>query len=219
MPPRYLKKTLEDISPGGSAHVTQRPGWSCLATSVSTLTTGEQATVDFRLAGPRTGERFRTSSRNAAGKRMRMEVAESRSSRTDIVWLCPAGVLTLWTRSDLAPRLIQLAPLWLPSCPVAGRSLPDANGMAPNPTDTAVAPRIPETILDKKILDKKSLDMMEPGVAVQFAVRRSATQRGPRQQGSRILYHLTVCKNSSSKREQFWRFGVFSKAGYPPCPK
>src|SRR5258708_17730523 len=167
MPPRYLKKTLEDISPGGSAHVRHGPGWSCLATSVSTLTTGSQAPADFRLAGPRTGERFRTSSRNAAGKRMKMEVAESRSSRTDIVWLCPAGVLTLWTRSDLAPRLIQLAPLWLPSCPVAARSLPDANGMAPNPTDTAVAPRLPETIFDTKILARTMLDIMMPCTAAE----------------------------------------------------
>ena len=32
-------------------HVTQRPGWSSLATSVSTLTTGSQATVSLRFAG------------------------------------------------------------------------------------------------------------------------------------------------------------------------
>jgi hypothetical protein len=71
--------------------------------------------------------------------------------------------------------------------------------------------------LDTKILDILGLPLFS-FARVHLAGRRLIVERGPRRQGSRNSHHLTVCKNSRSWREQFCRFGVFSKAGYPPAP-
>src|SRR4051812_29055152 len=71
--------------------VTQRPGCSCFATSVSTLTTGSQARVRATgcLLTAGAGELLRASLR-ATGTRTRIEVSERPSTETEIVRVCSA---------------------------------------------------------------------------------------------------------------------------------
>src|SRR5712664_1362243 len=129
----------------GLSQVTQRPGSSRLATSVSTLTGGSQATVVFRACGFATGgagtllrASFPTSF--VTGRRIRTEVAVSASSRSEIVRVGAAEPAAPLARSALAARLMAsevTAEAWVPP-----RSRFAARA-APNVSETAIAPKIP----------------------------------------------------------------------------
>ena len=115
-------------TPYASTHVTQRPGSSCLATSVNTLTTGSQATAavplpDFTIEGA--DEPLRAIS--AAGTRTSTEVSERPWSRSEIVRVRAAGVASRASRSALAARLIVLTIGPVLVCGLPVRSSPDAN--------------------------------------------------------------------------------------------
>src|SRR6266702_667991 len=87
--------------------VMQRPGWSHLAMSVSTLTTGSQAIAcDWApdlIGPPVVGWVLRAS--RAGGTRTRINVSASPSSFIEIVWVGAAGGVRPSTRSLLTSRL------------------------------------------------------------------------------------------------------------------
>ena len=78
-----------------------------MAISVNTLTTGSQATVCLRSAGFVTGgARKVLRAFSAAGMRRTIDVAESPSSRSEIVCVRAGDPATRARRSALAPRLM-----------------------------------------------------------------------------------------------------------------
>jgi hypothetical protein len=148
-PPAITAKPLrgdEVVSErAGFSQVTQRPGSSRLATSVSTLTGGSQATAVFRTGGFTTagaGTLLRASLPFpcVTGRRIRTEVAVSASSRSEIVRVGAAEPAAPSARSALAARLMAsevTAEAWVPP-----RSRFAARA-APNVRETAIAPIIP----------------------------------------------------------------------------
>src|SRR6202140_3169603 len=89
--------------------VTQRPGCSRFATSVSTLTTGSQAAA--RLSPDRSHDGAETPPRAACATGMRTStvVADTPFSRSEIVWEGVSDRATLAGRSALAERLVGVA--------------------------------------------------------------------------------------------------------------
>ena len=168
--------------------MTQRPGWSCLAISVNTLTTGSQATVNFRspdfinngAEGPLRASR-------ATGMRTRTDVSESPYNRSEIVRVGTAAApAPRAARSALAARLMEASDVLGEFCVAPERSRPDANWTAP-PT-----PHISETAsAANNPLD--SCDMMRSSLAPW----RSGTQRERDGPVLKAGYHLTVCKKNS----------------------
>ena len=133
--------------------VTQRPGSSCFATSVNTLTTGSHATVAFRspdLVNEGAEELLPVSMRLSltTGRRTRIEVSERLSSRNEIVRVCAAGPATPVARSVLAARLIAAAGVSNSFCAPEMRSRPDANCAAPTVSETPIAAKIPVASFD-----------------------------------------------------------------------
>src|SRR3954449_216632 len=132
-----------------SAQVTQRPGCSCFATSVSTLTTGSHATVRATgcLLTAAAGAVLRASLRVCAtGTRTRTEVSERPSTTTEIVCVFDDTVDTS-ARSALACRLTVACSAGTEAC-WPRRSLPEASCAAPKLSETASAPKIPENTWD-----------------------------------------------------------------------
>src|SRR4051794_30975572 len=140
---------IADTDPSGDRivfadQVTQRPGCSCFATSVSTLTTGSHATVRATdcLLTLGAGGVLRASLRVCAtGTRTRTEVSERPSTPTEIVWVFNE-IVGASARSALACRLTVATATGAASC-CPRRSLPDANCAAPKLSETAIAPKIP----------------------------------------------------------------------------
>ena len=109
------------------AQVTQRPGSSCLATSVKTLTTGSHATVilrspDFRNAGAE--EPLREAW--ATGTRTKTEVSDRPYGRIEIVCISTPDRATPAARSVLTSRLMVVTGMLTGFCKAADRSRPDA---------------------------------------------------------------------------------------------
>lgn len=132
---------------GELAQVTQRPGCSCFATSVNTLTGGSHATARLRsddglimegAAGP-------LRACLAAGIRITTEVAERLSSRSDIVRVGTDATAAV-ARSVLAARLMMASEVT--ACArvpvksrVPARSRPHAT--APKASEMVIAAKIP----------------------------------------------------------------------------
>lgn len=175
-----------------SAHVTQRPGSSSLATSVRTLTTGSQATVvfrspDFIIEG---AGRLRASSLTlsfAAGMRTSTEVSGMPLSRNAMVWVCPGASLT-GARSALAARLMPVSGAAEATRPMPVRSRPNASCTAPHATEIANAPKTALDICDMAVCPSPHW--------------RSDQQRGSKQPGSGTGHHLTVYEKICGRRER-----------------
>src|SRR5882672_8728634 len=123
--------------------VTQRPGCSSLATSVSTLTIGSQATASLRSAGlVIRGPDGALRACLATGMRIRIEVSASASSRRAIVRVWP-GAATAAERSVLAARLMAASDSVVPALSrgAVTRSRPHAT--APKLSEMATAAKIP----------------------------------------------------------------------------
>ena len=170
--------------------VTQRPGSSCLATSVNTLTTGSHAT--FRPPGL-ANEVSRAAW--ASGTRISTDVSERPSSRSEIVRVRRADADTPVGRSALAERLMP-APedsketCKTGACETRPRSRPEANCTAPNVSKTADAPKIP---LIKAWLE--TCDMLRPPLFI--APRRPVKQRDGNHGVLKAGDHLTVYEKNS----------------------
>jgi hypothetical protein len=145
-------------------YVTQRPGSSRLAISVNTLTTGSQATVNFRSPDFRSPDLVTTGADGAlrasrpTGMRTTTEVSERPYNRTETarVGVAPSGSRA--ARSALAARLMEASDVAEELGVAPERSRPAANWTAP-PT-----PHISETAIAAKIpLD--SCDMMRSSLA------------------------------------------------------
>src|SRR5260370_776210 len=93
-----------------SSQVTQRPGWSCLATSVNTLTTGSHATVTLRSPDfSKEGAEEPLRDACATGTRTRTEVSDRPSGRIEIVCVSTPDRATPAARSALTARLMVVA--------------------------------------------------------------------------------------------------------------
>src|SRR6266403_4568102 len=132
-------------------YVTQRPGSSRLAISVNTLTTGSQATVNFRSPGFRSpdlvtgGAEGALRASRATGMRTTTEVSERPYNRTETVRVCIAPSGRRAARSALAARLMEVSDVPEEFCVAPERSRPAANWTAPTPhvSETASAAKIP----------------------------------------------------------------------------
>src|SRR3982074_136880 len=175
------------------------------------LTTGSHATAilrspDFVTAGAEGLLRAW-----ATGMRMRTEVSESTSSRSETFWVCPGRANRPPARSALAARLISILLILVAvsgaltlSCGPRERSRPNANWTMPHVNETAIAAKTP--------LD--SCDMFRPSLA-------PWRSRAQRERNSVVLgngYHLTVFKKYSEGRNDSGELCVIPAAGYPPCP-
>src|SRR4030081_3196675 len=177
------------------------------------LTTGSHATAilrspDFDTAGAEGLLRAW-----ATGMRMRTEVSESTSSRSEIVCVCTGRATMPTARSALAARLISISVILIlvavsraltVSCGPRESSRPNANWTTPHVSETALAAKTP----------LYSCDMLRSPLAP----RRSRTQR---ERNSLVLkdgYHLTVFKKYSGGRNDSGQLCVIPAAGYPPCP-
>ena len=156
--------------------MTQRPGSSRLAISVNTLTTGSQATVNFRSPGFRSpdlvtgGAEGALRASRATGMRTTTEVSERPYNRTETVRVCVAPSGTRAARSALAARLMEASDVPEGFCVAPERSRPAANWTAP-PT-----PHVSETAIAAKIpLD--SCDMMRSSLAPRRSQDTTRTER------------------------------------------
>ena len=192
------------------AQVTQRPGCSCFATSVSTLTTGSQATVRpiGCLVAP---ERAACCGLpcGATGTRTRIEVSERPSTETEIVRVFNtlAGASA---RSALASRLMAGVSRAgycgrLPRQP--DRSLPEAYCAAPRLNETARAPKIPEKIFDMAC---------PPLFCVAARANRFTTRAA--MAGSERRYHITVYKNIFDASGTSFGAARSHRSRLSPCP-
>src|ERR1700731_2726932 len=98
------------------AQVTQRPGCSRFATSVSTLTTGSQATARLSPERSHDGAGAPPRAAWATGMRTSTVVADTPLSCIEMVWEGVSDGATLAERSALAERLIAVA---VPTVPLA----------------------------------------------------------------------------------------------------
>src|SRR4030088_3347370 len=175
------------------------------------LTTGSHATAilrspDFVTAGAEGLLRAW-----ATGMRMRTEVSESTSSRSEIVCVCTGCPSMPAARSALAARLISILVILIlvavsraltVSCGPRERSRPNANWTTPHVSETAIAAKTP----------LYSCDMFRSSLA---------PWRSQRERNSVVLkdgYHLTVFKKYSGGRNDSGELCVIPAAGYPPCP-
>src|SRR5258708_37643588 len=98
------------------AQVTQRPGCSRFATSVSTLTAGSQATARLSPERSHDGAEAPPRAAWAMGIRTSTVVADTPLSCSEMVWERVADRATLAGRSALAERLMAVA---VPTVPFA----------------------------------------------------------------------------------------------------
>src|SRR6202165_5469445 len=131
------------------SHVTQRPGASCFAISVRTLTAGSQATAILPLAAfSSEGAEEPLSAAWATGIRTSTEVSETPFNCSEMVWVGVGDTATPAARSVLVARLMAVKGVPAEACRSPVRSRPKANCAAPNVSETANTAKIPRENCD-----------------------------------------------------------------------